>query len=353
VSTLPPTPPPDAPPAPSLTAALAQFDPRLLLRFCLSHWRHNPLVARLWKKLRPYALGLALLHVIIGSLGVLTTLLSTSAGTAPMIGVGIALLASLVGLGLLLGQVAAPILYADWAYGYTWLRDESLRVSLLSRTERMAGILLPAIAALGCFYLPALLITPLTIILQSLLMEKEVAFMFGVDIPSRLLFLLATTSQQLWSSAVYLMLSATVVLRRLVQRPMPGIKTDKGFGYLAAPYVLTIGVFIVWSIVRGCLVAIIPMTIMLPAIFGAAITGKTPPPGVMPSFDIPWWAGIFSSSLSLVAVIIDFLSLFIVYAAFRSFWKDDLVLARQRLFDVTERPAPPPTYPAPPPVPSP
>lgn len=259
----------------------------------------------------------------------------------------------MLALGILAAQIVAPVLYADWAYGYTWLKDETLRLSRLTRTERMMGILLPALATVGCFFLPAFVITPATLLLQHLSMPPNMQFMTGVDIPSRLLFALAGTSQHLLYTALYLMLFATVFVRRLVQRPAPDIKTDKGWGYLFLPYFLVVCWYILWSIIRGCLIMIVPMLIMIPSFISMSAAGAKPPPGGLPAFDVPWWAGPVSCGLSLGAVLIDLLALYVLLLAFRSFWKDDLVLARQRLFDVTEPPPPAPTYPAPSPAPAP
>lgn len=336
----PPPLPPNVPPP--LPPEEFDFSPMRLWNLARGQWQTNPIVHRLWRKVRPYALILVLLQVITGGTAILVLLFSQG-GAGPAASMVSTIGLSCFGLVMLAVQLVAPVRYADWSYRKTWTNDDMLRLALLSRTERLTGILLPALMTIALFFLPTIVATPATLLVQHYSMPPQMRFVFGVGPISTLLFASAGITQQLLGLASYAMLFSTVLMRRLIQRPAPDVNSGKGFGYLIVPYVVATVGYLIWSSVRGCLIALGPMWVVMSQTFMAGPTGAaTPAMPAMPAFQVPPWYDALSIFMSLLAIVLDGLFVAAMFAIYRSMWRGDIPLAKAWLFDASRFDSAPP-----------
>src|SRR5690606_19584581 len=125
---------------------LKAFD---LIPRALYHWRENPLSGVLWRKLRPAAFwiaGASLAQVILYRI---SELLGGAGLAAVPMGIGAALSYAMVA-----GLVAAPPIYAGWAYRRGWAENSEFQALPLTFEERIYGIFVPAFAAMFVYLIP-------------------------------------------------------------------------------------------------------------------------------------------------------------------------------------------------------
>ncbi|MCC6545773.1 hypothetical protein IT570_01295 [Candidatus Sumerlaeota bacterium] len=226
--------------------------------------KHNPLVKIMIRRVRPLALGIVLFQVLMSAFSLATVYFASV--TKSLLGVGLlmALLMFLIGLGMLVVQCLGPIYYADWSYRRTWQGDESLRLTRFTFRERMMGILAPVLILVVAFFTPSLVLQPLINLLQAAMQAGNpgAEFLYGNTLPTRLLFVLSVEAQTLVYCSLYSFTVALVVMRRLVARNAASTSKARSLWYMIMPYLLCVGFVILWSIPRTCTMSV-PMMLQI------------------------------------------------------------------------------------------
>ena len=282
-------------------------------------WRENPICRFVWRRLRPYTITLTCFYLVYSLSGLAYTALAAPTGVAfsaqDIIYMG---LNTIIGIGVLAAYLAAPLVYARWVYRLTYTQDDQLRLTLLSRRERLVGVMVPPLVAICVAHLPSLLLGPITM----LFMDTTAFPMEGLAVV--VLMGAATFLESVSGTALYGLVFVTVALRRMIQHGEMGAYASKGWPYVAVPYLIWLGLVIV----RGCGVGIFSGALMAGLMVGA--TGGAGP--VMPGALTP--VLIVLGSTGYVVLVVLFLCL--SYVVYSRLWQADAPVARAFLFDSRE-----------------
>jgi len=305
-----------------------------MVRVVTEQWRSNPLCKRLWRKIRPYALVFALIQVIVQGAAALSALFNAGGSfgspSAP-IAMGLMVGSGVLGMGVLVLFIMAPLVYSKWAYHTTFLNDEMLRMTPLSFRDRLMGILIPPVVAIAVVWVPSILVAAV----QSVLSLAGLGvYPTGMPIesgPGALVVMgLCGIVNSILYAMGYMLLFATVVLRRLIQAPWGGAAPGRGKWYVVIPYLIAVGVQFAAGLVGLVPMMFVMFMAVIPAMGGpgAGAKGTTTP-------SIPAWANTAFAASFVFMVLVQILLLFVFQKILTSLWKSDLEAAESWLFDAS------------------
>ena len=314
----PPNQPPPIPPE--------KINGRALLEKWRYHWQGNVLAKRLGKKVYPRAVIVALV-VSGGSFALAFQAGEYGANPAMSLSMSPVIFTScFFGLLLLALQVIFPLFYAQWAYRTTFTQDESVRAAPFTFEDRLMGILIPGATAIAIYYG----ISTVLGVIPTIATWGMQPMMEGMGLLFATMASMVTNS--LISIAVYSLLFTTVVIRRLIQHPEIGQQANKSVGYVAAPYLLIVALYIGVFCLIGIFTWGIMMVILMPQITAAAGGGTgagNPTPG-------PGFMGAMQSYMILnylITTIGMFGMTWIYYRILKGWWSWDISLAKSVLFE--------------------
>ncbi|MCB2156531.1 hypothetical protein KQI84_16770 [bacterium] len=322
-----PTPVTEAPPVyqPSYAPEDGVFPSVGIARFIsllVENWKENPICRYLWRRVRPYALALALFSTAFYASNAMVQLSQLGGSTTST-----AVLATLMGIMYLLMLanvvvvVAAPIVYTLWAFKKTYLQDEPLRAAPLSSMDRLFGILVPGILGVIVFYIPSVFIAPIMTIQGFEVMTSTLG---GESLPLwATIFCVACAMLTRGVMAfLYITLFTTIVVRTLSLDKQTGMAYKRSWGKI----VLVYGAYILLFIALSCVMSL-PMFLIL--IIGIAASGGNFTPGSV-SATGPY---LITQGLSVLAYGVGCIIFF--YIA-RLFWTNDTLYVLHYTFTPPE-----------------
>lgn len=307
------------------------FSWKEIARVCREQWETNPLCRRLWRLIRPYALAFALIQVITTGSGLLIGLISQGGAFGSVPGaaaIGLGVLTSAFSMVILVLEILAPLVYAKWAYHKTFLNDDMLRLANLSFRDRLMGILVPAVVAIGMVWLVVFVVG----LIQAILVFRgfsgsSAAIPFKTSPGSMALLTFVSVLNHVVFAIGYSLVFASVVVRRLIQAPWGGGATGRGAGYVAIPYLIGAGVAFAVSLLGSVPMMFVMFIGIIPAMRKSP--GKMTPAAMR---SIPLWAGsLFVTSLA-IRVLIAAAMLLLLRSLLASLWRNDIPAARAWLF---------------------
>ncbi len=304
----------------------------------LRHGRENPICHRVWRKLSPWALLCFIVQAILVGFSLASQTMQSTSGAMAGLNLSASFLVTYVGMcgfSILVFAIwiAAPILYTRWAWRLTWEDDELLRLTTMSRLDRLMGMVVPLQMAVVLFFLPTILMTPV-IMYFSWESTIQVGMPMVGDSYSRLIALGAAFTQGLLSCWMNLLLYPTVVTRFLLLDKRTGVDNGRGVFSVVLAYLVQWGLSVVWGIVRSIPLMVI---IFLNAFSMPTVTGPGP---VTPGMAMTRAARNISpemesgfAAIYVVMIVIDIIAIPLMFMAMRYLWKQDWPLAQKHLFD--------------------
>lgn len=285
---------------------------RALARLCRAQWRENPLCRRLWTRIRPWALVVALVMTAQSGVGASMALLGVAPGPGMLFSPAyLALLGGTCFFGLLSFAfwIGAPIWYAKWAWRTTWTENEQLRAAPMPRTDRLMGILVPVVVAQVVVHAFGMLTMPLAMGLSA--RSSLPAVPAGPLAIAA--FAVSGISVSVAGMAASLLLTPTVVFRTLLLDSATGAAEGRKALSVAWPFVAIVVIGGMWGGAR-----VFPVI----ALAIAMTRGMAD----------PFVATVAWAAIVIFQVAGDFLLLWGEFAAMRAFWRHDIPAARRVLF---------------------
>jgi len=324
------------------------YDGDLSLRHLANEVLHsftdNPTANRLWRLMRRTVVLLTIanaLAILLSSLPVFVSNQGAGAILIPIAG-GIG---GLVALGAFLIMVLAPFIYPRWALDHAWRKDEAMRLTDQTVRERLLGILSPLIGGYVAINIPGALLAPISLYNASKTLSDQFGGGMIEGLASGVGAVVSTWTITLVGVVGYAYFCSVIVTRSLVVECRPETKPMFQRGFIAGPAFRIVITFVLLSILRSTPFAFWMSTLMtrmvsvMAASAAAARAGGPPPAPTMTGLggmEESFWVLSY-----LFMIVIDILSIYILHHAGTWYWRRDIPIAREFLFQDADDSIPP------------
>lgn len=280
-----------------------------LIRLTWREWRTNPLCPRVWRRIRPFVTAIIGVELVARATAVgIRLVVAAGPVGGPPARVSPILPALFIAAAFLLflvfgvfAIVWGPSVYGRWAYQATYLQDPMLRLSNLTRQDRVMGVFAPVILAIVLFFglaIPFQFFHALMPLPGSRFPPPKALLSWAVAIGAVLTY--AATATVACAS-----LFATSALRKMIRDSELAPRALRRPDYVAAPLLI----FLLCVLCHLMLRSERLMTML--------------------RYSPHWWGW---------QMVMDLLFLFVVLAVMRAAWRRDIPIARECLFGVEDGP---------------